>query len=281
MRFNFLPVSRDDSVSNTHAHVIDFITFLLLWLNFLVFNVLHLFTFFTVLLVHTERVGGLSDCSLFNYFSFGNLEAISSSFFSVVNWRFVSQRRSAYVSSFICLIWSVFKASSEIASCHFVSWLFSIFSLLFTSFVLSISYCRNLRFIIFNSKILNILWKLSNIVLSVIILIVCNSHFSFFLLCIWRSPLCTSWGSISKQSLRVSSRIHVVFSGFSGCWSSSSISRRSSIETLRISHLVFSVFNRVTAVIIIFLIREIHFTFDIIIWNASISSKALARSIIS
>lgn len=86
--FNFLAIGWDNSVSNSHTHVVNFVTFLLLWLNFLIFNVFHLFTFLTVLFVKTERVSALSNYSLINNFCCSLFsETFASSSFSVVDWR--------------------------------------------------------------------------------------------------------------------------------------------------------------------------------------------------
>ena len=76
------------------------------------------------------------------------------------------------------------------------------------------------------------------------------------------------------MSLRIIGRIHVIISSFSSNWSSCSMSCRSIIETLWISHLIFSLFNRV-AVIIFFLIWSIILILCIIIWNASIALNCL------
>jgi hypothetical protein len=166
----------------------------LLLLYFLIFDVFHLFAFFTMLLVKTKRVSSLS-ISLILKLIFSNLKVI---YFSTIisNWWFLSEWRSASYSFGRLII----KTSSEIASWSFKSLCLSFNLVIFhvTSFELSICKVWFLWFvIIYCSQILKIIREFSYIILSVIILIIRNTHFSLFLLSITRSPLVTIWRLVS------------------------------------------------------------------------------------
>lgn len=198
------------------------------------------------------------------------------------------------------MVWPVIETSSEIASGTSIVKVVSsvLFSLVFnfTAFILSISDDR-LRFIVllFNSKILEIIGEFSNVILSVIILVISHSRFSFLLLSIRWHPLRTTWRSvsqlralnwwfISKESLRVTCGVKVVL--LIGClfskWCTCGEVSSSGINALRISHVSFSIFNSAwSSVIIIFLVGSVVLISWIIIWNASISLAHLGSFITS
>lgn len=192
------------SISDTLAHLGEFIGSLMFTLDFLVLKMFPLFSLFAVLLIKAERCGVLLDVCL-HLWCWNNL---ASSRRLLPQWRVVS------ISS---IVWSIIERV----------WLEV---LLFSSFLLEmLRFNRNLsslRYIRIHSliyiHILILLSQVSHMVISIQILIL--SHFSFSLLSIIWLPTSTSIASIVTQisvsiSVALESRRHrITYTSWSWWW---------------------------------------------------------------